>query len=289
MYLEKWDEDRNVRRRSKYGRFGPERKREFLGLIAYAMACVGRGSEFSHNDLAHAYDEMCHRFELPPSDVEKVLQEIESHTGLLVESGFSKYSFYHKSIQEFLCAEVIARLPLMPQRVDHLFKMPDECAIAAALTADATAFMTMLLSRYCERRESKTSPSVASFWLPFLERCRVEEVRFRADTVLAHCILGIATISWHEAPLEQRYEEPYVPDEGHEALMERLVWLVDQDSIADSVKSVWITGSATQREKYSMSRIPLRSDIFRQYTRVPSHVIADNSFLQYCGVELIDI
>jgi hypothetical protein len=288
MYLEKWDEHRNIRRVSKYGRFGPERKREFLGLLAYTMARAGKGPEFAHSDLEEAYRQVNDRFDLPPSDSERVLSEIESHTGLLVEAGFSTYAFYHKSIQEFLCAEVIARLPLLPRRVKHLFRMPDECAIAAALTGDISSFIAVLLNGFADSGQTKghgnhTIQGPGPFWIPFFERCRVEEVRFAADPVMAHCILAIESLGWHKRKQVGVGEDEYYPDENHNELLKRLESVVSQKPMQQVMQNIWRGGSVRQRESYSVSTIALPQDVFGRFPCISGITVVDNRLLRAFG------
>ena len=48
--------------------------------------------------------------------IASVIAELESHTGLFIQSGFDQFEFAHKSLQEFLTAEYLVKLPSIPTR-----------------------------------------------------------------------------------------------------------------------------------------------------------------------------
>jgi len=145
LLLSEWDEQRGVRRTSKYGAFDPSRKYEFLSYLAYYLTNEREALAFSSNEIKQFYLMACGEFDLPASEADSVVKEIESHTGLVVQSGFDFYEFAHKSLQEFLAAEYLVRLPMLPE-VGHLRKLANELAIATAISSDSSAFLTNFLS-----------------------------------------------------------------------------------------------------------------------------------------------
>lgn len=115
LLLEEWDSERGVTRYSRYAGFDAARKLDFLAALSYEMDVVrGSGASFSTGNLEEAYREICDRFHLPSEQAMTVAAEIESHSGLLVRTGVDTFEFSHKSLQEYLTAEYISRLRLLP-------------------------------------------------------------------------------------------------------------------------------------------------------------------------------
>ena len=69
---------------------------------------------FSTDNLRACYQEIHGNFGLPGSHATKVVDEIETHTGLFFQSAQDRFEFSHKSLQEFLAAEFIVRMPSIP-------------------------------------------------------------------------------------------------------------------------------------------------------------------------------
>jgi hypothetical protein len=91
-----------------------DRKAEFLANLAYNLTISVKRSAFTKDDLVHAYEKMFDNFGLPRGDAAKVANELESHTGLFVQGGYELFEFSHKSLQEYLTAEFIVKLPAIP-------------------------------------------------------------------------------------------------------------------------------------------------------------------------------
>lgn len=140
LFLEEWDEQNSVRRTSGYREFPIDRKEDFLEVLAYQITVQFTRTTFSHTELSVAYGKVRERFGLPSGEAEKVVKEIESHTGLIVEVAHDEFEFAHKSIHEYLTASYILKLPAVP--ADILVRMPNEAAIAVALSSDASAYFT---------------------------------------------------------------------------------------------------------------------------------------------------
>lgn len=140
LLLEEWDQQRGVKRTSGYADFEPDRKAEFLAELAYTLSIRYRRGRFSRLELAATYRHTCRRFGLEPQDAMRVVAEIEGHSGLLVQTGYEEFSFAHKSIQEFLAAEHLVRLPSLPSPSD-LKLIPNEVAIAVAISSNAGEYL----------------------------------------------------------------------------------------------------------------------------------------------------
>lgn len=137
--LQDWDEQRRIVRRSRYGDFDIDRKLEFLGSLAYELL-VARGiKHFTTNALESAYGTIHARFGLPANEAREVVAEIETHTGIVVQSG-SGFEFSHLSLQEYLAADYLARLPGKGAGSALVQVIPAVVAVAVSISADPSAF-----------------------------------------------------------------------------------------------------------------------------------------------------
>lgn len=186
LLLEEWDEQRVIQRHSRYSNFEIDRKEELLSAVAYELSSMGVIGKFSHDQLEHVYHSIAPRFGLPLNDARKVARELESHTGLITEEEFEQFSFAHKSIQEYLTAEYLIRLPWPPPGI--LIELPNECAIATALSSDATAYLPAILQSVATGQEARLQGALATF----LDRMVVERAYFRPSSQLGWTILGLA-------------------------------------------------------------------------------------------------
>src|SRR5262249_6237409 len=143
LLLEQWDRERNVKRKSRYAGFTPEEKEEFLSHLAYDLTISTGRSIFEEGALRESYDRIYNNFPLDAAEREEVIAEVESHTGLFLESGFERYEFMHKSIQEFLTAEYIVRLGSIPD-LTSIDGLGAEMAIAVAISSNAGEYVTRL-------------------------------------------------------------------------------------------------------------------------------------------------
>jgi hypothetical protein len=144
LLIDKWDEQRSIRRTTSYAQFEPDRKFEFLCQLAYEVTTRFQATVISHSMLIDAYESICHYFSLPVREAQVVAREIESHTGLLLEGGFEKYEFAHKSIQEYLTAEHIVRLPMIPNDQTTIIHLGGELAISVSISSSPTQYLCYL-------------------------------------------------------------------------------------------------------------------------------------------------
>ncbi|MVM34404.1 NACHT domain-containing protein [Spirosoma sp. HMF4905] len=145
LLLEDWDSQRDIERISSYASFEVDRKIEFLSKLSYILTTRFNTAIFNRYDLESAYRAICQDFNLPVSQMRKVINEIESHNGLFIQSGIESYEFAHKSIQEFLAAKYIVGLPEIPSNFDLLKNIANEIAIAVAISSDPNMYLGVLL------------------------------------------------------------------------------------------------------------------------------------------------
>jgi hypothetical protein len=109
LFLEDWDSERRIIRKSKYAGFDPERKSEFLSMLAYYLTCQIKTKTFFRSDLVTSYKAIHKSFGLPESEADQVAAELETHTGIIVATSMA-YEFSHLSLQEYLCAEYLVKI-----------------------------------------------------------------------------------------------------------------------------------------------------------------------------------
>lgn len=174
LIIQEWDEQRGIRRTSRYAEFGVDDKRRFLADLAYELIRRNR-LRFDENELASVYTVLSERYGLPKHEARTVARELESHTGLLVQSG-EFFEFSHLSLQEFLAADALVRGG-SAARVDWWNTHPEVAAVAVALSSDANQWFQDLIAMVAHKDLDDTRGVRA-----FLHRLGRERPRFvRAD------------------------------------------------------------------------------------------------------------
>jgi predicted NACHT family NTPase len=140
LLLEEWDEQRHIKRQSKYASFEVDRKFDLLSSLAYRLTVSTQKTSFKRRELKTIYGKICGDFDLEPSEDASVVKEIESHTGLFIESTYETYEFAHKSLQEYLTADYIVKLPSIPIQKNLIERLPNEMAIAIAISSNPSEY-----------------------------------------------------------------------------------------------------------------------------------------------------
>ena len=162
LLLEDWDSQRNIKRPSSYAKFDHDRKFEFLAHLAYFLTTDLKQLRFSTDSLKAAYRSIHADHGLPVAEAVRVVEELESHSGLILESGRGHYEFAHKSIQEYLAADYLIRLPNLNLAEEHLSLLPNELAIATSLSSKPAAFLVELFLRVVDV-ERESTPWLAAY------------------------------------------------------------------------------------------------------------------------------
>lgn len=184
LLLEEWDEQRGVVRGTKYANFDTDRKFEFLSNLAYYFSVVLNRYVVSESDFFAAYKSLARRFRLEPKEMHEVTKEIEGHTGLLIRSGRDSFEFAHKSIQEYLAAEHIVRLPRPPVKFAELKNLSSELAVAVAISSSPGDFYAELVgSSFFSNGLS------SSFYMSFLGRLCGEAPDFEDAERAFWCVI----------------------------------------------------------------------------------------------------
>ena len=201
LVLEDWDRRRGVRRLARSGRgrrpkatyadFDPDKKLEFLAALSYSLTYRIKTKRFDRGDLEEAYGEICEDFDLDIGQASQVAQNIETHTGVLVESGDDNFEFSHLSLQEFLCAHYLVREPSAESLIDYLREYPAPVAVAAVLASNSSKWISALILNRRIRSEINER-SMAGF----LSRLYQERPRYSISPYLGFAALSLTFLYW---------------------------------------------------------------------------------------------
>jgi hypothetical protein len=176
LYLEDWNNENSLRRKTKYAGFEPDRKFDYLTRLAYELTVRYRKTIFNNDDILEIYDNICDIYQLPKYEGKQVSNEIESHTGLLVQSGNDFYEFNHKSTQEYLVAEYISRTPELNFESNDMELLPNEFAIVTSLASNPNKYFIFLINKL--EKIYGFNKIKHSFLETYLSRLCIEKVIF---------------------------------------------------------------------------------------------------------------
>lgn len=181
LVLDDWDNERGIRRSSRYSQFDVDEKRRFLCDLAFDFSRRGL-IRFDLDDLVESYRYLAGRYELPKDQARAVALELESHTGLLVESG-EQYEFSHLSLQEYLAADSVIRS--VPSDHPRWWDYYEVAAVSVALASDVNGWLDALVS-LIPREPEDVRPLHG-----FLHRLGQESPRFEQDERLGHTMMTL--------------------------------------------------------------------------------------------------
>lgn len=254
LMLQDWDHQRGMSRRSRYANaFDVDAKLSFLTALAYFGTFQLRKRRFEHRDFIRAYERLHARFGLPSDEADEVATEIETHTGLVVEAGYKRFEFSHLSIQEYLAAEYVVRLPNSDEYRRLLERSPATVAVAVALSSDPDVFLSALT----------TSLPDHDLIEGFVSRLRQERPRFAGGDHLGSAVLRILTA---------------VPTDA----LDSVAGLMDYPEVAPSVRS-FVNWAELRRPrgKWSLMRIPLDDRRCRRWGVPLGSVLVDPRIAQH--------
>ena len=186
LLLEEWDKIRNIKRETRYSRFDPEIKLEFLSALSFQLTYKIKTKTFSEDDLLSAYHTICSKFNLPFNEALEVVREIESHNGLIVTSKIYTYEFCHLSLQEYLCAYYIIREQLSPRLKLYSIEYPAPIAVSVALASEPSIWLANLSLRYFNNHDVNIDT-----FKSFMSRMILEQPGFTKSTFLGYGIIHI--------------------------------------------------------------------------------------------------
>ena len=189
LLIEEWDEERDINRESKYADFDNERKFEFLSNFAYDLTINYSHKIYSEEDFENSYSRLYSSFGLPRNEKNKVIKEIEEHNGIIIKSSYNSYEFVHKSMQEYLSAEYIVKLPTIPVTLIYDKNISNELAIAVSLSSRPDEYFFKLVYELF-----KPETINKEFAVEFFSRLEYEQPSFKESILIPFSFIYILDI-----------------------------------------------------------------------------------------------
>lgn len=189
ILIDEWDEQRGIVRESNYANFDSEQKFEFLAQFAFDLTVNYSQKKYSEDIFIETYNRIYEDFNLPLKENKKVIREIESHNGIIVKSAYDQYEFVHKSMQEYLAAEYIVKLPEIPVKLFYDTNISNELAVAVSLSSKPNQYYYKLVFEIFTTQN--LSPQFA---LEFLSRLEYEKPNFKEHILIPFSFLYILNL-----------------------------------------------------------------------------------------------
>ena len=187
ILIEEWDEQRDIVRESNYSDFDNDRKFDFLSHLAYDLTIRFDKKVYFEEDLKDSFYNINDSFSLPKNQCLKVIREIEAHTGILIQSSYESFEFVHKSMQEYLAAEHIVKMPEIPRKLLYNTNISNELAITVALSSDPNSYFFKLVFEVF-----KSNPFGGHFIIEFLSRLAYEKPDFKESILIPYCLAELS-------------------------------------------------------------------------------------------------
>jgi hypothetical protein len=129
---------------------------------------------FREDDLEAVYSNISADFGLPVGEARSVMTEVESHTGLVQQSGHRQYDFVHLVIQEFLTAMHAHRKANAIS--DLIPRYPNEMALVVAYSTGPEDYLEQILD---DKLFQVLEGTDVEFLTPFLGRLAIERPVWR--------------------------------------------------------------------------------------------------------------
>lgn len=230
LMLEEWDERRTIQRSTKYANFESERKLDFLSALSTELTVKKKKKVFTTDDLIDSYRQIYRSFNLPENEAKKVANEIETHTGIIIESGLDNYEFSHLSLQEYLCAYYIVRESASENARKYLVEYPSPVAIAVSISSDPSMWLGTLILN-----ENSLDGVDSHQFVVFIYRLIIERPNFNPKLILG---LAILNIYFHFSPTNQdhvfRAMDEFVSLNGVDESVAMAIALYKQEKTATS-------------------------------------------------------
>ena len=242
LVLKEWNEKQGLKRKSKYASFTVERKREFLSAMAFNLTIKYNKHTFSKDQLSIIYKELNRKFrELPIDEVGEVIEEIETHNGLIVQSGYDSFEFSHLTIQEFFVADYIVRTSSVRKfKYSDMIKIPNELALAIALSSEPYLYLLDILEVISKNHLDDV------FLSRFFNRIRLENPDFESDALIVVALLSTYTkiCDKYIALYNHRFREPNYRTKERQAcedidILEKIIIQVSNGEVNQLLKGCY--------------------------------------------------
>lgn len=185
LQISKWDKQRNVVR---YSAHLPDHnmKFDFLSNLAYHLS-KENAIVFDIYKLAFIYkDVLANKFSLPVDLFETIMNDLEIQSGIFIQSARNKFEFPHKSIQEYLAGEYLAKYQPIDELKDVLVNIPNEFALATCLGNNPNYLFIRSLTVF----GIGTNSTHANFII-YLRKLIVEKVDFDVSAELGYYVVQL--------------------------------------------------------------------------------------------------
>jgi len=145
LLIEDWDVQRGITRTSSFSNFEIDKKLDFLYSLAYEITIQTGEKTFNEELLLSIFDKIHNNFQISKIERRKVIKEIESETGLIIKTSHDTFEFAHSSIQEYLTAEYIVKLPKVYKFEIDNYNLMNELAITICLSSNPTLYFASLV------------------------------------------------------------------------------------------------------------------------------------------------
>jgi hypothetical protein len=194
LSIREWDDDKQqeIKRFSKYKTFNTYKKEDFLADLAFELTySQGVKKVFNRDQLKNAYLHVFRKYpELTYEDKTDILMDVQSHNGLIIETGNGRFEFCHLSLQEYLCAKYILSTPVSRKHFELINIYPAPLAVANVLSSKPEEWFSVLfLTNIGDiKATSRVGPDKL---FEYLDRLLLEKVVFSTPTLE----LGLAVLS----------------------------------------------------------------------------------------------
>jgi predicted NACHT family NTPase len=149
--LRLWDTSRGFRRDSAFAALTDDRKEKLFADVAYRFLCKKEGKYiFPEKELTSVIAEFIQKYAIKKELAKEIINEIESHHGILEKYSAESYSFSHVSFQEYFVAmAVVAKrkeLEFVKANLSNL-KAASIIIFMVSLMDDPSAILTLLMQR----------------------------------------------------------------------------------------------------------------------------------------------
>ena len=114
-----------------------------------------------------------------------------------MQSGYRTFEFAHKSIHEYLCADHLVKLPVLPKNLEILSFLPNELAIATSISSDPSEYFCELVLNRLSMEKSKSNFFVHfanDFFSTFVNRLLIEKVDFNLSSKVSFALVVLYTL-----------------------------------------------------------------------------------------------
>jgi predicted NACHT family NTPase len=263
LIIKEWDEHRDIVRTSKYADFNTRKKLKFLSEVSYMLTYKIKQKIFSSKELEEIYSQICTKYSLPKEEMALVISEIESHTGILIESTYRNFEFSHLSIQEFLCAKHLVNLPYSQETISYFLEYPEPLAIAVSISGEPSLWFSNLILNSSlninnfKRNENAYHSSIYAL----LNRLLVENPAFKIMIELGlsffYLVSNLYKVENFELLLDQFYKYP--------SIKESLALALKGSNYAETFRDTYLISKKTATSSEYFIQVPYTGELPTKY------------------------